>query len=202
MRKLLVMALVLSALNAGAKEKKTRFPVGTFHQNNVNICGISGGLSYIPKMPQNVSTHGINLSLIGEGILAFAIPCSPIPNDDSSFNTVWDGDTMVHKIDGINLSGSGTMGYCNINGLSAGFCAQVVNKVNGASAVIMQNYVQVSNGIQASFMITEAYKMRGLQIGAYNKSHHTRGIQIGLWNVNERRKMPFINWNFRNQPAS
>jgi hypothetical protein len=201
MRKLLAMSLTLLTYHAEAKEKKVHFPVGTFHQNNVNIYGISGGLSYFPNMPENVSTHGINLSLIGEGILAFALPCSPIPNDDCSFNTVWEGDTMVHKIDGINLSGSGTMGYCNINGFSTGYVAQVVNRINGLSVVGMLNYVQVNNGVQAAIFITEAYKMRGLQIGAYNKSHHTRGIQIGLWNVNERRKMPFINWNFRNQPA-
>lgn len=36
----------------------------------------------------------------------------------------------------------------------------------------------------------------GVQIGIYNQCRDQKGIQIGLWNVNQRRRLPFINWNF------
>ena len=39
--------------------------------------------------------------------------------------------------------------------------------------------------------------MRGLQIGVVNKSKNLRGIQIGIWNVNQKRRLPLINWNFK-----
>ncbi len=42
--------------------------------------------------------------------------------------------------------------------------------------------------------------MKGLQIGVVNKAKRLRGIQLGIWNINERRKLPLINWNFRTKP--
>jgi hypothetical protein len=39
--------------------------------------------------------------------------------------------------------------------------------------------------------------MSGLQIGIVNKSKNLRGIQIGIWNVNQKRKLPLLNWNFK-----
>lgn len=41
-------------------------------------------------------------------------------------------------------------------------------------------------------------EFKGLQIGIRNKSDNMKGIQIGLWNVNGKRKLPIINWNFKN----
>jgi hypothetical protein len=39
--------------------------------------------------------------------------------------------------------------------------------------------------------------MKGVQIGLINKSKKLKGLQIGLWNVNQKRKLPLINWNFK-----
>ncbi len=53
-----------------------------------------------------------------------------------------------------------------------------------------------TKGIQLAMIRNTAQEMRGVQIGLTNKSDDFRGIQIGLWNVNQKRKLPFVNWNF------
>jgi len=73
---------------------------------------------------------------------------------------------------------------------------QLNAKVNGISAAIMVNYAGVHNGIQVA-MFNDTYKTKGIQAGICNKSKHTKGLQIGLWNINERRKLPLLNWNFK-----
>jgi hypothetical protein len=45
----------------------------------------------------------------------------------------------------------------------------------------------------------EAKIGRGVQIALFNSSMNFKGIQIGLWNKNQKRSLPFINWNFKNQ---
>jgi hypothetical protein len=52
------------------------------------------------------------------------------------------------------------------------------------------------NGVQLGGLANFSKKMDGLQIALFNKSENFRGLQIGLWNVNQKRKLPFINWNF------
>jgi hypothetical protein len=37
----------------------------------------------------------------------------------------------------------------------------------------------------------------GVQIGLFNHSKNLRGIQFGLWNTNGKRKLPFMNWQFK-----
>lgn len=101
----------------------------------------------------------------------------------------------MEVINGINISGSGIGGDYVINGISVGFVGHLTRQVNGISASVI-NFSQIHNGIQIA-VYNECYKMHGIQIGLENHSKHTRGIQLGFWNVNERRKLPLINWNFR-----
>ena len=128
-------------------------------------------------------------------------------------------------VNGINVS-SGSLGGLSYNGITIGVFAQNGVLNNGIALAGVWNSLAKSNGITASFIINETYlqqrvcswllwntsfdtkgvqigltnnsiKAVGLQIGGYNKSKKTRGIQIGLWNRNEKRKLPFINWNFK-----
>lgn len=229
MKATLTALLMLLAIVTNAQKNKTYFPAWTYHQKNVNIYGISAGVSDLLWENGNTKTYGIRLSAIGEGIFAFMIPHSPVIDFDDTANTAINRDnTMLEHINGINLSTSGTMCRCNINGVSVGFLGHVADTINGISIVLFQNYAQIHTGIQFAVM-SEAYKMhgvqvggmnknfhtKGLQIGVYNKNKHTKGvqlggvnksrdtkgIQIGLWNTNERRKLPLINWNFRTADA-
>ena len=43
---------------------------------------------------------------------------------------------------------------------------------------------------------------KGVQIALFNKSSDMRGIQIGLWNMNGKRSLPLINWQFKPSTAS
>jgi hypothetical protein len=40
----------------------------------------------------------------------------------------------------------------------------------------------------------QVHKVNGLQIGLFNRCVELNGLQIGLWNVNEKRKLPIVNW--------
>ena len=127
-------------------------------------------------------------------------------------------------INGISLSTFGTECDCITNGLSTGLIGQLNFQVNGISSSLFMNFAQRHNGLQLA-LYNEAYYMsgvqiglsssgvhtkglqigvienhgeitKGVQIGLINKSNNLKGIQIGLWNVNQKRKLPLINWNF------
>jgi hypothetical protein len=177
------------------KKKSTYFPIWTFHKRNINIDGLSVGLLSLRDKPSFTNTNGIRLELIGIGLFAPLIPYSPVAQSDSAFE-LEKRIEISERINGLSLSSTGTACDCIINGVSAGLIGQIQFKVNGISASGYLNFVQIHNGIQIAF-INETFKLRGLQLGVFNKSHQTKGFQIGLWNVNEKRALPFINWNFK-----
>jgi len=195
-------------------QNSNRFLIWTYHEKNVNIHGISVGLFSTLMTERNTNTNGIKLELIGLGAFVPMIPSEP------EF-----GNQRSEKINGMTLSTLGVFCDCLTNGLSAGF-GQLTYQVNGVSFAMFLNWTHIQNGImlssgnyshtmnglqlglltndssetngvQIAFLINASEKMRGLQIGISNKSGDLRGIQIGIWNVNQRRKLPLINWNFK-----
>jgi hypothetical protein len=173
--------------------------------------------------PRFTNTNGIKFELIGIGILLPLIPRSPIAETDSAFLKLQQ-EPLSERINGLNLSTSGTFCHCLTNGLTAGVIGQINFHVNGISTSLFMNLNQKHNGLMAA-MFNEAYymngiqiglsnygsktkgiqlalitnetnEMKGLQIGLFNKSKKFKGLQIGLWNVNQKRKLPLINWNF------
>ena len=186
-------------------------PIWTFHQDSINIHGISIGLWSVNGEPRHTNTNGIKLELIGVGILIPLIPRSPIVETDSAFIKLKQ-EPLSERINGLNLSASGSACHCLTNGVTAGFVGQIHYQVNGISASLFMNFTQKHNGIMTA-MFNYAYYMNGLQvglgnngfrtkgvqIGLFNKSEKFKGIQIGLWNVNHRRKLPIINWNFKRE---
>ena len=215
----LTIIFSITATITFSQKRKTHFPVWVFQQKNVIIDGVSFGLWNFSSWQRNTTTNGIRLSLIGEGILAPFLSKNPVPENDSSYKNFKDtlkigtssGDTLFsERINGINLSGTGSMGSYAVNGITAGLIGQINGKINGISVAAVLNFAPFHNGIQGALFLNyciemngiqcaamnDTYKMNGLQIGLFNKSKRTRGIQIGLWNVNEHRKFPLINWSF------
>jgi hypothetical protein len=186
--------LLLLSFHAGAQKRKVIFPIWTFQQMNTTICGVSVGLWSFSDTTRNTHTNGIRLSLIGEGIIVPFVPRSPLAENDSQLLAMKKG-IPTEAINGINISGTGSGGAYIINGISVGMVGHLTQQVNGISASAI-NFAQIHNGIQVA-IYNECYKMHGIQIGFENHSKDTRGIQFGFWNVNERRKLPLINWNFR-----
>ena len=207
---ILVLLLIFSASSfAQEKKGKNYFPIWTFHQRNINIHGISLGIGSIRGKPRYTNTNGIKIEIIGAGIAMPLIPQSPVANSEEGYLRL-KNEPISEKINGLSLSLTGTVCDCVTNGVSAGLVGQINYQVNGFSGSILMNFTQIHNGIQMAF-VNESYYMNGLQIGAinvghvatgiqigiFNKSNNLKGIQIGLWNINQKRKLPLINWNFK-----
>lgn len=176
---------------------KDYFPIWTYHQDSINIHGFSLGLLSLNTNPRYTNTNGIKFELIGIGFLAAPfMPQSPIVYSDSSLNELLK-IPISENINGLNLSTTGSICNCYTNGISAGIILQYQTQVNGVSTSIF-NLIQIQNGIMVG-IINETYILNGLQIGLYNISENLFGIQIGLWNENQKRKLPFINWNFESE---
>jgi hypothetical protein len=222
---MLVCILYANKINAQQNiPKNVHSLVYTFQKNNVIINGISVGLWSHSDEPRNTTSNGLRLEIPGIGILAPIMPRSPISESDSAhyYKSI---EPISEKINGVNLSLTGTVCNCSVNGITVGGMGQVIYKVNGISAAglnivevhggvqmaIFSNDTYILKGLQISFYGNSTYYLKGvqagflnigentkgLQIGIFNKSKITKGIQIGLWNVNEKRRMPFINWNFK-----
>ena len=102
----------------------------------------------------------------------------------------------AERINGLSLYASGTTCDCLINGISVGGIGHIINQVNGISAT-MFNVIGKHNGIMIA-PINMSDIINGLQLGYANgNDSEARGIQIGIWNVNQKRKLPLINWNFK-----
>ena len=212
MRYLIILIFYFSvpSISSIAQDRKNYFPIWSYHQSNLNIHGISIGLGAFNFDPKNTFTNGIRVGLIGAGILAPLMPGDPTANDKEQFDKIM-SSPLSERINGINLVGGGSMCDCKINGLSLGFIGHSTIQNNGISAAGFINYTQVHNGTQASIFSSGAYKMGGLQVGLFNNAKKSWGIQIGLvndsevmyglqfglWNVNQKRKLPIFNWNFK-----
>ncbi|WP_341839032.1 hypothetical protein [Chitinophaga caseinilytica] len=206
MRSLLLSLFILSFLPSQAQHKKLRLPLWTFHQSNVNIYGV--GLGWFPIYETvNTTTNGLRLEVPGPGLFIAFIPHAPWDTAYASATPI-PADSLPEKVNGINLSALGSMTY-QVNGISLGLIGQVNTRANGLSFSAI-NVVEKHNGLLLGIVsITKnmsgiqlslnavSEQVRGIQIGFMTSSKNTRGLQFGLWNVNEKRKMPIVNWNFR-----
>jgi hypothetical protein len=224
MATVLFSTLLLSAYGQVDK-RKNYIPIWTFHQRHINIHGISLGLWSFNynSQPRYTHTNGLKLELIGLGFGMPLISKSPVVESDSEF-TELRSIPLSERINGINLSTTGTVCHCLTNGVTAGLIGQIHFQVNGVAASLLMNVSQKHHGVMVA-MTNDAYvmhglqvgisnntylgkglqagafnsnldKMKGIQMGIINKARHIEGFQVGLWNVNQKRKLPFFNWHF------
>jgi hypothetical protein len=216
MRSVLTFLLLTCVSSSFAQKRQNVFPIWSYHARNLNITGLSVGLGTLwenDEAPRNTNTNGIKLELIGTGILIPLKPDNAFPVDTDSALNSYQMQPRSERINGISLTGTGTVCNCVVNGASAALFWKLEHKVNGVSAALWVNTANIHNGIQAAGLFNVSYIGRGIQIGGFNEgdyfsgvqiglvnySRKLRGIQIGLWNINERRKFPIINWNFKKQ---
>jgi len=189
---------------------KHRLPIWTFHTSNTNIYGISAGVATVRSEPKrNVNTVGVKIELIGVG-LVLGLTESPIAEDEIEFKKYFE-EPMSEKIHGFALSPLGSICDCSVNGVTIDGFGHYYFKTNGISLAGIMNFTQVINGFQFALVYNFSYRTNGLQTALFNFSKESngiqfgivnntaklRGIQIGLWNVNSKRKLPLINWNFK-----
>lgn len=106
-------------------------------------------------------------------------------------------DKYELRVNGINLSIVGTMSEARISGLNLAGLNTVVDNIQGITISGINNFCYELKGISIAGLRNRASIGRGIQIGLFNKTTDLRGIQIGLWNINGKRSLPFINWQFK-----
>lgn len=161
----------------------------------------------------NLEASPISLVLISFGI---NIPFEGLVvglNDSTLQSTsITDSDDpTILIVNGLNISSGGFMSGAEVNGLNISVLTHI-NKMNGLSingSIIgtnkfsglcissIANVSNYGNGLQIAIS-NVSRNHKGVQIGLFNYSKNFRGIQIGLWNTNGKRKLPFVNWQFKN----
>lgn len=193
------LLLLNATLFAQTEKRKNYFPAWTFHQKNINVHGFSFGLTSVDFNDniENTVTNGAKVEVFG-GLLLLVFMMNMggiIPDGDSTYNAYMQREPIDDWVNGFNLSPTGTLCNCNVNGFSGGTIASMNMKVNGVSFTPL-NYVLDHNGLQLAIS-NQSYHMKGLQIGLFNKAVKLKGLQFGLWNKNRKRSLPFVNWNFK-----
>lgn len=216
----ITVGILLSA-SSHAQEMKNVFPVGTFHTPNTTVNGISGGLFTEPG-DNSGNTNGLKIELPGLGLMLMAMPYIPVSESEPEYKEVMSRSFSTNN--GLVVSFSGVICDCVTNGILLGGAGNFSREVNGVSGAGMFNYAEKHAGIQTAIFVSGTYRMegvqtaitntavisngiqlginnksnrhRGLQIGLINRTKNHKGLQLGLWNENEKRKLPFINWNF------
>lgn len=168
-----------------------------------NIYGIAFGLfgsEIICNVPNVKKSHGINIQLFGQGLF---IPFNPKVfgyRGMFSCDTCWGvtyKDSLNYRAvhNGILVSTFGTMTDVS-NGLVISGWFSLGHRANGVIINALANKYTVMNGLAVSIS-NESYEANGVQIGLVNRTRKLRGFQFGLWNVNDKRKLPLINWCFK-----
>lgn len=171
-------------------------------------------------------TYGIRVEAFPLSFIYFLAPKSPISRSEKAYESSINGN-VSQQIYGINLSTgtfenidaygisvTGLMHYSRKNnGISIAGLTNTIERANGilfgfgGNEVYQGNGIMLSgvwgngamrfNGIQISVENYIFEKGRGIQIGFFNSAKNFRGIQLGLWNKNDKRSLPFINWQFK-----
>ncbi|MFP9115871.1 LA_2272 family surface repeat-containing protein [Flavobacterium sp. RHBU_3] len=107
-----------------------------------------------------------------------------------------------YKNNGIQMSFFNTGSYYS-KGLLVGGFQTGVYKGRRVHAAFWYNEYKYFDGFMISVAngcLSKPEEFRGLQLGVVNRTKKLKGIQIGLWNINEKRSLPIVNWNFNNKP--
>jgi hypothetical protein len=162
-----------------------------------NVYGIAIGpigSETICNVTNTRKSYGINLQLIGQGIFI------PMNRKVFSFEQLLLNPMpdLINQIackamhSGILISTFGT--YTDIsNGIVLSLGFSYGRKLNGIAFNLCSGKYITVNGMELGIQ-NQAHTVNGLQLGLLNRCVQLNGLQIGLWNVNEKRKLPIINW--------
>lgn len=167
--------------------------------NAREISGLSLGLQTFGLNRDSLKIAGLNLNADILSVI-FTIYMPFIPRD-STWKLENMPDTVayseaVDKMHGLSISAGGLIGAGYMRGLAFNGLWCQVTVSEGVSITGIYNRIDEFHGLVFAGLGNKSIKGSGLQIGLVNKCKHLRGVQIGLWNVNSKRKLPLINWNF------
>lgn len=101
---------------------------------------------------------------------------------------------VIDAMHGLNIVGTMTS-IAEVHGVTISGVNNFTYIMNGVSIATLRNVTNIAKGVQIG-TFNKAHNMKGVQIGLFNKCTNLRGFQFGLWNVNGKRSLPFINWQF------
>ncbi|MBU2018343.1 MAG: hypothetical protein KJ941_01745 [Bacteroidetes bacterium] len=191
--------------NSFDKEGKSNYVVGLLPSRKEFSYGLQIGLigseSFF-SLPYTRKSYGVNFQLFGQGIFMLLNP--GVFGYESQYHTeVRDLDSLKIYYDlrsrhcGLLLSTFGTFTSQQV-GVSISVLSSMGFSVKGLSINGISSSFYSVQGVSVAF-VNHAYFTQGVQLGVINKSKHLHGFQFGLWNVNQKRKLPFVNWNFNSK---
>jgi hypothetical protein len=190
-----------------------------FTPNKVEeINGLSVGVATVniknskKNIRDSLTVHGLNLEFstlaIYIPIVAIGLPIATIEfiiadtktlrcvSFEEMDNYNWDSISYDVKIYGANIVLFGGLGNIKIVGFNLGVC-NPFTQMKGVSIAILGSFMSDVKGVEFSTVWNEAQRLRGVQIGLVNCCYSLHGFQFGLWNMNPKRSLPFINWQFK-----
>lgn len=170
-----------------------------FSPSNANkVRGINIGLQTMNFNGDPLTVNGVNLNADLMSLLVGSVAFLYMPFDNALINLPDSADisAVVNTVRGLSLSFGGLMGNNQVNGVSinGGFFSAI--RTRGLIITGSQNLIDDFRGVIISALRNRTSQGKGVQIGLLNICKHLKGVQIGLWNVNDKRRLPFINWSF------
>lgn len=154
--------------------------------------GVFGSESYC-NLRCRRDSYGLGIQLIGQGLFqSFMINSFEF---EKFVLQPYSRETAKSSHNGLLISTFGTHTEY-INGVSFSAWMSGGLEINGLSVNCLWSIYQKTNGLVIA-AVNHVNKVHGVQIGLFNKAKTLKGIQIGLWNVNDKRSLPLINWNFK-----
>jgi len=146
------------------------------------------------------TTNGLELILNPLGIMTVPIslfvglgyPNAKKPFTEEEYNL--EIEKEFKKVNGLLLALL-NLESTSIKGVEINLSGSLGTIIKGVSIGATVNKRYELNGLGVGIGNFDT-KVNGVQIGVLNTSLKLKGIQIGLWNKNEKRSLPFINWNF------
>lgn len=210
MKKILTIFL-LSAISVCFSQQKDSlhsqiFSLTPLAKNVNNINGVTFGIGQLFDREKEAAINGLSLEInpVLPLALLFLDPSKAINNK------------VKLKHNGVQIAIGGFSGDVAHNGLNISVYT-ITNSANGLGIIGIYNVSKTLNGLHVAGLtnstdnaigMLSADILKGVQIGAYNKSlsvtgvqiglynstSRIKGLQIGLWNTNGKRSLPFINW--------
>ncbi|MEQ1733895.1 MAG: hypothetical protein ABL940_09485, partial [Bacteroidia bacterium] len=142
--------------------------------------------------------RGVNFEINPFAVFSLMNPRlnGPYPDSINLYNENIKKDWHV-KVNGVNISLVNTINEMIIRGVNLTGLITVVDEIYGVTISGINNFSYIMNGVSIAGFRNRATFTKGVQIGLFNKSTDLRGFQIGLWNINGRRSLPLINWQFK-----
>ena len=172
-------------------------------KNTRNINGVL--LKYFDQedgfTPKKVNGLGMGFNPLGlffPALLVVYLPGADRWSLNNDYGVI--PENKMNKINGVQLSLI-NMEPTITNGLEINISSNINTYAvtNGIAVSPILNFHHEIKGVSVAPLANVGQKCRGLQIGLYNSCKDFRGLQIGAWNENGKRKLPFINWNFKKQ---